>query len=107
MVKDEIRTVKYSGGTATKKKDIGGGHRFHESTCLAYVLGEMSTYISTGVSLTFPRFLSPVDKNAHPLLLGGERVTHANFDLHFERGRWLRSSTLIPYLEAGVGLSVT
>lgn len=51
------------GGTATKKKDMGGadGHRFHELTCLAYAFG-----IRVRVSLTFPRFLSPADKNPAP-----------------------------------------
>lgn len=100
MVKDEIRTARYSGEDE-KKRDMGGGHRFHESTCLAYMLED--EYVHRHQPFPWRFRLSPADKN---LARGdGERVTHVNFDYTLNVDYTPR--LLIPYLEAGVGFIVT
>lgn len=93
MVKDEIRSVRYLGG--------GGLRQKRRTWAVPMVTDSTSWRVSSthlGYEYEFPwRFRGSYHRLIRtPPHLGGERVTHANFDIHFERGHRLRSSTLIP-----------
>lgn len=100
------RNLRYSGGEGETTMKKEGHGRCRWSPIPQVDVSRLCVRIR--VRAPAPRFpwrfrLSPNDKNLSPHLTRRRACDSRRFWLHFEC--WLRSSTLILYLEAGVGLS--